>query len=144
MTADVPHGVQSAHSAPEFGSTFRENCPPGALVFPEEHTAPTECSQNLTRRRNFTRRRQEKKKTHVKQRLTNTAGFPSRRSGLWRNHNTVINSYSPHKHACISWRCNWPSFSCNLLPYLLFLSDIFSRDVQGGAGGVVEGLCVCV
>lgn len=27
-------------------------------------------------------------------------------AGLWRNRNTVINGYCPHKHNGISWKCN--------------------------------------
>lgn len=59
---------------------------------------------------------------------TKTAGFPELCSGLWRNHNTAINSYSPHKHTGISWRYNCSCFSCNLIPYLLLLSDTFSTE----------------
>lgn len=66
--------------------------------------------------------------TRMKTGLTKTAGFPKLCSGLWRNHNTVINSYSPHKHTSISWRYNCPLFSCNLIPYLLLQSDTFSTE----------------
>lgn len=86
-------------------------------------------------------KREEEGKTLVQRRRK--LGLPQLCSGLWRNHNTVINSYTPHKHAGVSWWYNCPCFSRNLIPYLLLLPDTFSAETaRGGGGGVVVLVCV--